>query len=588
MLERPFARAAFTFVALSACLLTGCPPAEPPKPPPAPTPAADRDSDAAAPDPLGETTSRVEYLDQNWTAPESTRFYFTSQGSQIVPYDWFLALEQPDNERLFRENAHMIKYRYLVQKPGAMNPDGLPVGFVKDEGRERAWMGFTCAACHTGQIDYEGVGYRIDGGPALADVHGFLTDLSAALVATRDDAGKFDRFAQRVLKHAASPGDRDQLKNDLTLVIDRRQGYLDRNFPADTLPGHGRVDAFGAIMNEVFHRAIADGSPTANTAPANAPVSYPFLWDTPQHDKVQWNGVAENKGLGALGRNVGEVLGVFGDFDIPAHPPQTGYASSLQIRNLLALEEWLKSLWSPTWPAGFPKIDEAKRARGREIYLREGCADCHAVIDRADPGRKITAIMRAVGTDARMSDNFSQRVGQTGKLEGAFLSVFRWPPIDPPRFGASATAEEVLSHTVKGVILGGWKDAPQDELSQVEYQSRKVVRAVAIDKPLGGTYKGRPLNGIWATAPYLHNGSIASLYQLLLPPRERLASFSIGTRQFDPVNVGYRVAVPGFPKYEARDAQGKAIPGNSNEGHEYGTALPDDQRWDLVEYLKSL
>lgn len=59
-----------------------------------------------------------------------------------------------------------------------------------------------------------------------------------------------------------------------------------------------------------------------NTSPANAPVSYPTLWDTPYSDFVQWNGVGDNKPrgrkgfLGPLNRNTGEVLGVFATFDL--------------------------------------------------------------------------------------------------------------------------------------------------------------------------------------------------------------------------------------------------------------------------------
>jgi hypothetical protein len=70
-----------------------------------------------------------------------------------------------------------------------MNPDGLPVGFAKDAGDERAWLGFNCAACHTTEIHYKGVGYRIDGGPAMGDIRGLLLTLTEALKATRDDAG---------------------------------------------------------------------------------------------------------------------------------------------------------------------------------------------------------------------------------------------------------------------------------------------------------------------------------------------------------------------------------------------------------------
>jgi hypothetical protein len=104
-------------------------------------------------------------------------------------------------------------------------------------------------------------------------------------------------------------------------------------------------------------------------------------------------------------------------------------------------------------------------------------------------------------------------------------------------------------------------------------------------------YKARPLTGIWATAPYLHNGSVASLYELLLPAGRRRRSFFLGSRQFDPVNVGYvtdRSAENRF-EFDSRDARGDIVWGNFNGGHDYGNAaLTDAQRYDLIEFMKTL
>ena len=91
-------------------------------------------------------------------------------------------------------------------------------------------------------------------------------------------------------------------------MIGIRQAWNDRN-RGDHPYGFARLDAIGAIFNEVTVSAM---HVPGNRKSANAPVSYPFIWDTPQHDRVQWNGSVENAGPGALGRNVGEVLGVFG------------------------------------------------------------------------------------------------------------------------------------------------------------------------------------------------------------------------------------------------------------------------------------
>ena len=104
-------------------------------------------------------------------------------------------------------------------------------------------------------------------------------------------------------------------------------------------------------------------------------------------------------------------------------------------------------------------------------------------------------------------------------------------------------------------------------------------------------YKGRPLTGIWATPPYLHNGSVPTLYDLLLPPGERPASFYLGSREFDPDKVGYVTAQSADNNflYRTRDEAGRFIDGNSNAGHDYGNAtFTEEQRRALVEYMKGL
>ena len=68
-----------------------------------------------------------------------------------------------------------------------------------------------------------------------------------------------------------------------------------------------------------------------------------------------------------------------------------------------------------------------------------------------------------------------------------------------------------------------------------------------------------PLDGIWATAPYLHNGSVPTLRALLAPPDQRPKTFYVGSRDFDPVNVGYDITAG--PDRFLFDT---SIPGNRN------------------------
>jgi hypothetical protein len=97
---------------------------------------------------------------------------------------------------------------------------------------------------------------------------------------------------------------------------------------------------------------------------------------------------------------------------------------------------------------------------------------------------------------------------------------------------------------------------------------------------------------LWATPPFLHNGSVPSLYQMLIPADQRDKTFYTGSREFDPKTVGYSTAqIDGG--FELRTDQ----PGNSNLGHEFsnkpgkgviGRELSDEERWAIIEYLKTL
>ena len=100
-------------------------------------------------------------------------------------------------------------------------------------------------------------------------------------------------------------------------------------------------------------------------------------------------------------------------------------------------------------------------------------------------------------------------------------------------------------------------------------------------------YESRVLHGIWATAPYLHNGSVPNLYELLLSPDKRSPSFMVGSRKYDPDKAGYVTTESPYKDGTLVVGPG-AQPGNSNAGHDYSGDLNDGQRKALLEYLKQL
>ena len=558
-----------------------------------------RSAYVARDDPLGESVDSVVYLDQGWSPRESLRFYFTSQGSQIIPYDWFLALEQGDSQTPFRDNRNMLRFRYLPQLPDSTNPDGLPVGFVGGEGAARRWLGLTCAACHTNEIHLGKTAYRVDGAPTQGDVRALLSAMIYAMQKTRDDPAKLGRFAATVLGPDNNAAGQALLRGQLAEAIDRRVAYNLRNFPgynpnvpAPPPADYARLDAVDAIVNELYYHAVkSPTSPTENTKPANAPVSYPFIWDTPQQKLEQWIGIAKSGGpadVDSLARNVGEVLGVFADLVIPDHPTFLGYSSSVKVSNLRGLEDQLKSLWSPQWPASFPPINQADAAKGKAIYQRLKCGSCHTIVtERTNPRRTIESFMTPSGTDPGTYLNFFNRTGSSGKLEGAHVNLIPFTP----RIPAVAPATMMVTNEGVGTIIGSPFPAPADYLSRLTFglpRHREMLQALMAPMVV---YKARPLNGIWATAPYLHNGSVPNLDELLQPAARRSKSFSIGVRTFDPEHVGFLTNVPGFPKFTVNDANGNPSAGNSNAGHEgeeFGTNLQADERRQLIDYLKTL
>lgn len=540
--------------------------------------------------PLASAAPRVSHLQQGWSPATRQRFYTTTQGSRMMRYDWFRALEIPSvpdattDRRFLRDD--LGRFGYLPNERSASNPDGLPVGFVVDRARDGTWIGLTCAACHTSQIEHGGTTLQIDGGPANADLSAFLTAANEAVQKTSTDDATFARFAHDVLGRAQTPAATTALRAELADFA----AYWGR-YVADSTPAHAfgpaRTDAFGLIFNRVT--SIDLGIPS-NSQPPDAPVSYPCLWDTTWHDRVQWDGAADNRTAGKrLARNVGEALGVFATVTLPEPGglPPLFYRSSVRRRQLLELENWVSELRAPAWPEHvLGPIDPAKKTAGREIYEKR-CAACHQLVDPWAADRHLQTKMIAVdklGTDPTLARNNRDRRADSGRLEGVRM---------PPRIGTPLAANDTSFNIVKNVVIGALLELPipivfganrrltGHDIRAIEDQLHDLFHPGGEEATLA--YRARPLDGIWATAPYLHNGSVPSLYELLLPASERSTKFAVGARTFDPINVGFSTAAaPGTFEFDT------SLPGNRNTGHEYATQLDDGERRALVEYLKSL
>lgn len=571
--------------------------------------------------------SAAGITDQGWTTTEQDGFYYGSQGSRLLPETWFEALEQPNNSMPFSNASYLASFGYLPSPDGKNG--GRPVGFAEDgqvddhlvatrlrwyakqKGGERSepWVGLNCSACHTAEVTYRGSHLRIDGGPSLTDFQSFVEALDSAMVNTKSDPAKWDRFAAKVLAKKDTTENRTMLATEFDRLLSWEKQAASLN-QTSLRYGMGRVDAFGHIYNKI---AMFSGGAKASGNSPDAPVSFPHLWHINWQYHVQWNGIVKNDVLhetggdfayGAIGRNAGEVLGVFGEVVISSGSgfldQLKGYVSSVDVANLDRMETAVSHLSPPRWPTIFPPIDTARAARGAVLFKAD-CATCHKATDVTENSEKMVPFSKTAPND--LTDIWMACNAFTYQTTVGALADKDHKPGDVDKI------DNLLSKTVVGVLLGRKPELLGIALEKVfsdggppvitnknlefhidrHFERRKLCMST-VDDLLA--YKARPLDGIWATAPYLHNGSVPTLYDLLLPAKRRPREFVTGNHEFDPVRVGYVLQKPDNGSsfdFKTTDDDGNAIDGNSNAGHEYGVEkLSDEDRWALVEYLKTL
>lgn len=507
----------------------------------------------------------VFYPAQNWDNDIRDRFAFTSFGSRIIPYRWFLSLEQADSEALLRDYVFLNSLGFIAAPSSPMNPDGLPVGFSRDidSSDPREWLGLNCAACHTTQLMVNGQTIHIDGGQALIDYTAFEQALLASLRATVHDSDKLSRFTTRL---APMDNDLAVLQQEMLEVIH----FLERRYAINAVEvayGFGRLDAFGQIFNAIAVEALND---LDNIRAPDAPTSFPVLWDASHLDVVQWNGSAPNVEPGPLLQNATTALAVYGKVSVDAH--RRYYPSTIRPGNIAWMQARLYELVSPLWPdfaAG--ELDSELVSEGAGLY-QQHCLECHTLVDRSKANRRLRAVLtplEEIGTDPRMIDNFVTTRVTTGVLEGKKQWIFAGDPIPP-----ESSPLDVVMHVTAGALL----KTPWQTIKAIWQEFAVNALPPSHDNR---SYKGRPLNGVWSSAPYLHNGSVPSLYDLLLPVSERPQQFYLGSRELDTGRVGL-VSDKGAFLFDT------TLPGNSNAGHIYGTELESGKRLALLEYLKSL
>ena len=285
--------------------------------------------------------------------------------------------------------------------------------------------------------------------------------------------------------------------------------------------------------------------------------------------------------------------------------------NSANFNGLDKLEDLIKLIGPPQWPW---QVDANLATQGQAIYNRPGsCAGCHGI----KPGefRSIfsetwATPVQNVGTDTREYDIMGW-TAQTGALEGSYIPGVTEPlKANDQTFNILTTAVlgSITQHylTSSGIFaaeppkIAANTRVPSQLSGRLPPQLRNLTGAfrppagvsrgadapAAAAAPPHGAYESRVMQGIWAAAPYLHNGSVPTLAELLKKPADRVKKFKVGPA-YDIVNVGLAADQTMFD-YELQTGCGDINSGNSNCGHDFGTDLSDQEKKALLEYLKTL
>jgi hypothetical protein len=573
-----------------------------------------------------ENIYRVQYLNDGWTQDQRQTFYFTPQGTELLglEYQWFINLELPLSVELLATEGNLRGWGFIVdpaQRATPQNPGNLAVGMGRHTdpltGKQRLDMG--CAMCHTGELHYQGTALRVDGGQSLQSISSaqrgeFITTLGASVFETLLNPFKWDRFATRILGH--DDEGRSVLKKELWAYADKLKAFnagagASKYYPV--VEGRGRTDAVGRIANIVFGFDLDE---PANYRIADAPASYPFIWDIWRFDWVQYTGFTNQ----AMARNVGESLGVLAPIKLVDDngnllPADKFGETIVDVDGMHCVEGVLRDLKPPKWPENvLGKIDIQKARQGKDLFA-EQCSFCHgphisepyewpvATGPGQDPANQV-----AVNWQWDMQGDITEFEGKAVRKDWR-EKVWALPWIDIAVIGTDPKlADNYINNTysatklvpgAKPVNAGDGLQVLLNRLVPILYQqwdvdASEVANFDGLNVPFRITnqhaYKSRPLHGVWATPPFLHNGSVPSIYDLLSPLRARPTEFYVGNREYDPIKLGYITS-----KTNGSFLHDTRIAGNQNIGHLFtdvdmpgriGDLFSENERMALIEYIK--
>ena len=484
----------------------------------------------------------------NWSEADLKFFLHGSMSTEVVPEAVLRAFIKIYPE-LFPTND--LSHLGLIADPEF----GWPIGFsranVKHLGSLSA-VGINCASCHFVQITSPSRSepVRVLGGTSHFNVEAYFGAVLTATFKTSDPANMKKFLAEYVGKSGA-PSFEDQwhkeeadilaaIKSDPLGTAGVAAGDLHNITPDDVRyhPEPGKLAALTRSMLKLFHNMRAalhvPDKPPEKLPPASGPgrndafgLLAASLLNAPQpYSPIKfglvWNVDKrtwvhwDGNTKSPIARNLLASLGL----GAPMHKKHGDLEFALVKRQTDLSEKILP----PRYPF---KFDDVAAKRGESLF-NTNCDSCHG---GPESDKRLHSVAE-VGTDPHRAEMFTQKLADDFNK---FLTDLETEGYEAPKeFGVRST----------------------------------------------GKYWAATLGGVWARSPYLHNGSIRTMQELLTSPAQRAKSFHRGSRVYDEQALGYTD--------EGAYVLDTAGSGNSNSGHDYGTGLTLAEKHDLIEYLKTL
>ncbi|PTL85598.1 hypothetical protein [Vitiosangium sp. GDMCC 1.1324] len=500
-------------------------------------------------------------LESTWVKPSEAdgqhAYLYTSTGTENVPLavmqvlpDMFPEHFQPRGP----EYGDWIQQFGFTRAPDGTN-EGMPIGFAISNHRPGSgspspvsYVGFTCGMCHTARVQTSDA----DPGVLVIGMGSPHLDFIAWVDAFKDAVLDEQRLSVQSVNEAYQK----KYQRELTLAeramisiwLPQIRQTLQRNLPRFDEPFGGKdlLDSGkmpnGPSRTQPFRNLVRNVMDRPATLGDYAYCKIPTLYEQGNRHWGQYDGSVGNR----LTRSVMAAIAVGANKDNLNEPEIS--------KSVIKAVDYTVALRGPRYADVFKEhgaaLDPTRVERGRTVYMKH-CYECHGIRD-----------------------------SKTGQWEKG-------------RYTGEVVPVEKLGTDAERVTFRHF-----DRLPDVLYNMfpddnpLKPKREDIRPGPAGSTqgYINAPIETVWSRAPFLHNGSVPTLAELInLKPRREL--YYRGRNLYDPVDVGLVVSqAPDARNYYRFDT---GLRGNSNKGHDYPWAYGSPERdeaqlKDLLEFLKTL